>query len=108
MYGQPSPPARRSGCLGILLGNPRIMGALVPLVMGYFTYMSSTREEVNPFTGEKVRVKLTPDQEVAMGSALPQFMSFGMNAASLMIPLSSNPALAEMVEDMLDDMPSPG
>ena len=48
------------------------------------------------------------DQEIAMGSALPQFMSFGMNAASLMIPLSSNPALAEMVEDMLDYMPSPG
>jgi hypothetical protein len=47
-------------------------------------------------------------QEVAMGSALPQFMSFGMNAAGLMIPLSSNPALAEMVEEMLNDMPSPG
>lgn len=52
---------------------------------------------------------MTEDQrDVAMGSALPQFMSFGMNAASLMIPLSSNPALAKMVEDMLDDMPSPG
>ena len=45
-------------------------------------------------------------REVAMGSALPQFMSFGMNAASLMIPLSSDPALAEMVENMLEDMPS--
>ena len=52
---------------------------------------------------------MTEDQrDVAMGSALPQFMSFGMNAASLMIPLSSDPALAELVEDMLDDMPSPG
>jgi hypothetical protein len=35
-------------------------------------------------------------------------MSVGISAANLMIPLSSNPALAEMVEDMLDDMPSPG
>jgi len=52
---------------------------------------------------------MTEDKrDIAMGSALPQFMSFGMNAASLMIPLSSNPALAEMVEDMLDEMPSPG
>lgn len=48
------------------------------------------------------------ERDVAMGSALPQFMSFGMNAASLMMPLSSKPELAEMVEDMLDDMPSPG
>lgn len=47
------------------------------------------------------------ERDVAMGSALPQFMSFGMNAAGLMIPLSSNPELANMVEDMLDDMPSP-
>jgi hypothetical protein len=52
---------------------------------------------------------MTEDQrDVAMGSALPQFMSVGISAANLMIPLSSNPALAEMVEDMLDDMPSPG
>lgn len=52
---------------------------------------------------------MTEDQrDVAMGSALPQFMSFGMNAASLMIPLSSDPETAKLVEDMLDDMPSPG
>lgn len=52
---------------------------------------------------------MTEDQrDVAMGSALPQFMSFGMNAASLMIPLSNDPELAKLVEDMLDDMPSPG
>lgn len=52
---------------------------------------------------------MTEDQrDVAMGSALPQFMSVSMSAANLMIPLSSNPALAKMVEDMLDDMPSPG
>lgn len=51
---------------------------------------------------------MTEDQrDVAMGSALPQFMSFGMNAAGLMIPLSSDPALAQLVEDMLEDMPSP-
>jgi hypothetical protein len=52
---------------------------------------------------------MTEDQrDIAMGSALPQFMSVGISAANLMIPLSSNPALAEMVEDILDDMPSPG
>lgn len=52
---------------------------------------------------------MTEDQrDVAMGSALPQFMSFGMSAASLMIPLSSDPALAELIGNMLDDMPSPG
>jgi hypothetical protein len=52
---------------------------------------------------------MTEDQrDVAMGSALPQFMSFGMNAASLMIPLSNDPETAKLVEDMLDDMPSPG
>jgi predicted Zn-dependent protease len=55
------------------------MGALVLLVIGYFTYVSSTREEVNPFTGEKVRVKLTPDQEVTMGlqSAPQMIKEFG-------------------------------
>jgi hypothetical protein len=51
---------------------------------------------------------MTEDQrDVAMGSALPQFMSFGMNAASLMIPLSSDPALAELVSDMLVRTPKP-
>lgn len=51
---------------------------------------------------------MTEDQqEVAMGSALPQFMSFGMSAAGLMMPLSSKPEVAKLVEDMLDEMPSP-
>ena len=75
-----SPPRQgRSGCLGMLLGNPRLMGALALLAVGWFTYMSSTREEVNPFTGEKVRIKLTPDQEVAMGlqSAPQMAQEFG-------------------------------
>lgn len=47
------------------------------------------------------------ERDVAMGSALPQFMSFGMSAASLVAQLSSNPEVADMVEDMLNDMPSP-
>jgi hypothetical protein len=51
---------------------------------------------------------MSEDQrDVAMGSALPQFMSMGVSMASLMIPLSSNPDLAEAVENLLDEMPSP-
>jgi len=51
---------------------------------------------------------MSEDQrDVAMGSALPQFMSMGMSMASLMTPLSTNPDLAEAVDDLLNDMPSP-
>lgn len=51
---------------------------------------------------------MTQDQrEVAMGSALPQFMAFGMSATQVMMPLSSNPELTELVSEMLDDMPTP-
>ena len=47
------------------------------------------------------------DREVAFGSAYPQFISFGMKMAGVMIPLTSNPDLAEKVGDLLDDMPEP-
>ncbi|MEN9284288.1 MAG: hypothetical protein RLZZ179_1781 [Verrucomicrobiota bacterium] len=75
MYRNQSPQARRPGCLGMLLSNPRVLAGLVMLAVGYFTYVGSTRQEVNPFTGEKVRIKLTPDQEVAMGlQSAPQMV----------------------------------
>jgi predicted Zn-dependent protease len=75
MYRNQSPQARRPGCLGMLLSNPRVLAGLGMLAIGYFTYVGSTRQEVNPFTGEKVRIKLTPDQEVAMGlQSAPQMM----------------------------------
>ena len=48
------------------------------------------------------------ERDVAKGSALPSFVSVGMGTASLMLPLSSDPALAEMVEDMLEDIPPRG
>ena len=51
---------------------------------------------------------MTQDQrEIAMGSALPQFMAFGMSATQVMMPLSSNPELTELVSEMLEAMPTP-
>lgn len=47
------------------------------------------------------------DREVAFGSAYPQFISFGMKMAGVMMPLVSNPDLAEKVGDLLEDMPEP-
>jgi hypothetical protein len=47
------------------------------------------------------------DREVAFGSAYPQLISFGMKTAGVMMPLASNPDLAEKVGDLLDDMPAP-
>ena len=55
------------GCLSLLLQHPRILGALVMLAIGLFTYYGRTEQKQNPFTGEKVRVMLTPEQEVALG-----------------------------------------
>lgn len=47
------------------------------------------------------------DREVAFGSAYPQLMGFGMKLTGVMMPLMSNPDLAEKVSDLLDDMPDP-
>lgn len=47
------------------------------------------------------------ERDVAFGSTLPQMMGFGMKMAGLMMPLSSNPDLADKITDLLDDMPSP-
>ena len=51
----------RSGC------TTRIIIALVLVGFAYFKFMASTTVVVNPFTGEKQRLALTPQQEVAMG-----------------------------------------
>jgi hypothetical protein len=47
------------------------------------------------------------DREVAFGSAYPQLMGFGMKMTGLMMPLMSNPDLADKVGALLDDMPNP-
>lgn len=47
------------------------------------------------------------DREVAFGSAYPQFISFGMKMAGVMMPLASSPDLADKVGDLLEDMPEP-
>ncbi len=47
-------------------------------------------------------------REVAFGSSMPQMISLSMNAMTLMMPLASKPEVGELVEDMLDEMPSPG
>lgn len=63
------------GLLRLLFSHPRILGALVLMVIGVFTYYSRTEEKVNPFTGEEVRVILTPEQEKALGlQSVPQMM----------------------------------
>jgi predicted Zn-dependent protease len=63
------------GCLTLLFRHPRILGALVFLLIGVFTYYSRTEEKENPFTGQEVRVILTPEQETALGlQAVPQMM----------------------------------
>jgi beta-barrel assembly-enhancing protease len=68
--GRPSMPASGGiggGLLSLLFRNPKIMAMLAMLAFGYFTYTTSTEKRYNEFTGESVRVKLKPEQEVAMG-----------------------------------------
>lgn len=47
------------------------------------------------------------DREIAFGSAYTQFLGFGLKMAGVMMPLMGNPALAEKVSGLLDDMPAP-
>ena len=63
-YFQGSSPG---GVIGMLLRHPRILGALAILVIGVITYFVRTEKRTNPFTGDDVRVVLTPEQEVALG-----------------------------------------
>src|SRR5215212_8143539 len=45
--------------------NPRLIIAVVVAIIAVITYYSKT--QVNPITGEKQRVNLTPEQEVVLG-----------------------------------------
>lgn len=56
-----------AGFIGMLLRHPRILGALAIIVIGVITYYSQTEKRANPFTGEEVRVILSPEEEVALG-----------------------------------------
>jgi len=47
------------------MGRGRLLIAFVIAIMAIVTYFSSTTE--NPITGEKQRVAMTPDQEIALG-----------------------------------------
>src|SRR5688500_344147 len=47
------------------MGRGRLLIAFVIAIMAIVTYFSSTTE--NPITGEKQRVAMTPEQEVALG-----------------------------------------
>jgi beta-barrel assembly-enhancing protease len=47
------------------MGRGRLLIAFVIAIMAIVTYFSSTTE--NPLTGEKQRVAMTPDQEIALG-----------------------------------------
>lgn len=56
-----------------LLSNPRFLIAAVIAIIAIISYYSKT--EVNPITGEKQRVSLTAEQEVALGlQSAPQMI----------------------------------
>lgn len=56
-----------------LLSNPRILIALLIAIVAVISYYSKT--EVNPVTGEKQRVSLSAEQEVALGlQSAPQMI----------------------------------
>lgn len=70
-----NPHARSVGgnLIGLLFRNPRILAALAILLVGVIGYYLNTEERHNPFTGENVKVVLTPEQEVALGlQAVPE------------------------------------
>ncbi len=63
------------GLLSLLFRSPKLLGAIAIVVVGLVTYYLKTEEKVNPLTGEKVRVILSPEQEVALGlQAEPQML----------------------------------
>jgi hypothetical protein len=53
----------------------------------------------------QLRAMSEADREVAFGSAYAQFIGFGLKMTGVMMPLASNPDLAEKVGDLLKDMP---
>jgi predicted Zn-dependent protease len=53
------------------MGRSRLFIAIIIALMAIITYYSSTSE--NPLTGEKQRVAMSPEQEIALGyRAAPQ------------------------------------
>lgn len=53
--------------------NPKIIIAVVIALIAIISYYSKT--QVNPITGEKQRVSLTPEQEVVLGiQSAPQMI----------------------------------
>src|SRR6185503_11155398 len=68
------------------MGRSRIIIAAVIALMAIITYFSSTSE--NPVTGEKQRVAMTPEQEVALG----------YKSAAQMGGLSQNPQANALVQ----------
>jgi predicted Zn-dependent protease len=72
------------------MGRGRLVIAVVIALMAIITYFSSTSE--NPVTGEKQRVAMTPEQEVALGyKSAPQM-------AAQMGGLSQNPQAKALVQ----------
>lgn len=68
--GQHQPPVRQRRRSGLQI---RLAIAAAILLFSLVSYMAST--QVNPITGEKQRVGLSPDQEVAIGlQALPEMV----------------------------------
>jgi predicted Zn-dependent protease len=72
------------------MGRSRLIIAVVIALMALITYFSSTTE--NPVTGEKQRVAMTPEQEIALGyKSAPQM-------AAQMGGLSQNPQARALVQ----------
>ena len=73
-YGQGQPQGR--GCLSALLGNPRILIALLFVGGALAKYFLGTTTEENPYTGRKQHLAAsldTPQEEIAYGiAAAPQ------------------------------------
>ena len=103
--------------LGIVLGI--VMAIMMPAAMGaepdpfamlgiQLVLQPVMFAVMMPFVGGIVVMCLKHIQgrEVAFGSAYPQLISFGMKTAGVMMPLMSNPDLAEKVGDLLEDMPA--
>jgi len=77
-YG--SPQAAGSGCMGLLLRNPRVLMGLLIAVGYFFYYQFGTTEYQNEFTGRVQKLALpTAEEEVAMGlaSRAPLIRQFG-------------------------------
>ena len=78
------------------MGRSRLIIAAVIALMAIITYFSSTSE--NPVTGEKQRVAMTPEQEIALGyKSAPQM-------AAQMGGLSQNPQAKALVQRLGNEL----